>query len=369
MRRRAVSNSRTMTHAAHPKPRVSVGYDEPPIENPKPHRRITCHEMILRPSKKYLVEGILDCGELSMIYGPPKTGKTFLGLDIACSVATGARIGRRSVRRGAVLYYALENSDWRKRLLAWKQGPRAKSVQAGRLPLLEFVEERIDLADDEDVESVIATVKAFAREAGAVRLIVIDTLARAWVGDAKWSGPARQMLGGVDKIMRQTGATVLLIHHTTKDGETYGGHPIVEGWADGMISLTARKGLQELRVASRRDAEAGDRICFRLKTVRMELVNPDTGEIETQDSCRVVWQDREAQHNKKKQGASRQQTEERDLVVKVLRDHTDGLSRKELRRKVDEMRGSKSTYSYRLIDRSIKSGSVVERGGKCFVAR
>ena len=56
-----------------------------------------------------LIEGIFVCGEGSVIYGASNTGKTFLAVDYACSVALGKKWMGRNVESGAVLYLAAES--------------------------------------------------------------------------------------------------------------------------------------------------------------------------------------------------------------------------------------------------------------------
>ena len=47
-----------------------------------------------------LIDGLLDAGAMSVLYGDSNSGKTFVALDMAFHVATGAPWNNRAVKRG-----------------------------------------------------------------------------------------------------------------------------------------------------------------------------------------------------------------------------------------------------------------------------
>jgi hypothetical protein len=64
------------------------------------------------PEQRYIVEGLIPAGSLVFIAGPPKKGKTWLGIGLALSITTGRPLfGEYSVLEARpVLYVALEGS-------------------------------------------------------------------------------------------------------------------------------------------------------------------------------------------------------------------------------------------------------------------
>ncbi|MGR3342134.1 MAG: AAA family ATPase, partial [Paracoccaceae bacterium] len=58
--------------------------------------------------RPYLLKGWFDCGALSVVYGPPNAGKSFLALDIAHHIAIGKSWAGSRVHKSAVLYIASE---------------------------------------------------------------------------------------------------------------------------------------------------------------------------------------------------------------------------------------------------------------------
>ena len=70
----------------------------------------------------YLVKGIVPRVGLSVIWGPPKCGKSFLTFDLMMHVALGWEYRGRRVRQGAVVYCALEGAHgFRARVEAFRR--------------------------------------------------------------------------------------------------------------------------------------------------------------------------------------------------------------------------------------------------------
>ena len=91
-----------------------------------------------------IVEGLLHAGSLSLIYGPPKSGKSFLATDLGLSIAAGDAdwMGHEIVRPGPVLYVACEGHGgfWKRltaatktrRWICWNErSPRGGDIATG----------------------------------------------------------------------------------------------------------------------------------------------------------------------------------------------------------------------------------------------
>ena len=57
---------------------------------------------------QYLIEGLIEQQSLCQIFGEPGTGKSFVGIDVACSIGSGKDFHGRPVVRGPVIYVAGE---------------------------------------------------------------------------------------------------------------------------------------------------------------------------------------------------------------------------------------------------------------------
>lgn len=230
-------------------------------------------------SNNYLIKGVLNLGELSLIYGPSNTGKTFLAIDLAQAVEAGRPWFGRRVRKGRVLYCSLEGGGgfinrcvaagatfWALRAGVTLTGPRADTA-----PLIEVVQHLRALH-------------------GPFSLIVIDTLARAMgQADENSASDIADLIRNADALRAATGAHVMAVHHSGKDaGRGARGHSALRAALDAEIALArSDDGVIEATLAKARDGATGARLAFRLRQVA--LGEDEDGDAVT--SCVVAPED------------------------------------------------------------------------------
>ena len=190
----------------------------------------------------WLVKGLLVDGGLSAIYGPPGTSKTFLALDMALHVAHGRDWFGRRVSPGAVVYVSGEGqSSMLLRMKAWRQ----EKGDGTRAPFA-LVPTSVNLFDDTvGAETLIDDVKAHAASLGLpLRLIVLDTLSRMiGSGDEDKARDINVVVQRAEKIQRETGAHVLIVHHSGKDRDRgMRGSNALLGAADAVIEVSRGEG-------------------------------------------------------------------------------------------------------------------------------
>src|SRR5699024_10060846 len=81
----------------------------------------TATSLLAQPSPpRWTVKGWLPEGAVSMIYGESGAGKTFIALDIACSIAAGIEWCGRRTKHAPVIYMAGEGHyGLRQRIASW----------------------------------------------------------------------------------------------------------------------------------------------------------------------------------------------------------------------------------------------------------
>lgn len=210
--------------------------------------------------RRYLLKGLIYPAELSVWYGPPGCGKTFLAQYIAHSIERGRAVFGRRVSRASTLYLALEGeSGFRKRMAALTQ-------VGGEAPNLFFYAQPLNLFSD---GAAIAGVIDAVRER-SIELLVVDTLSRSMSGgNENAPDDMTQMIGIFDRIRAETSAHVMVIHHTGKDIDRGGrGHTSLKGAADVEVEVKrAIGGARSLRVVKARDDSDGHSHGFRLKVI------------------------------------------------------------------------------------------------------
>lgn len=223
-----------------------------------------------------LVEGLLDCGAVAVMYGPPNAGKSFLAQRIAYAVATGRPFNGLAVERGAVVYVVAEGSRGaRKRLRAL----RIKLPFDGDVPLV-IVPTSVDLrTSDADVKALAHVAdRVTARTELPVRLIVVDTLSRALAGGDENGKDMGALVGNLLRLSDMTGATSLAVHHPGKDAaKGMRGHSALEGNVDTTIEVEADKKVPgtppsgKMIPRKQRDNEAGAPMPFKLLPVQVGI--------------------------------------------------------------------------------------------------
>jgi hypothetical protein len=230
------------------------------------------------PRLEYVVKGIMNRAELGVIFGEPGTAKSFLIMYIARRTGQDRKVFGRRVRPTRTLFCALEGEGgFEKRL-------RAEIAERGPCDLFAYITQPINLFSDAQAQ---ADLKAAIKDHRA-DMVVIDTLARAFgEGSENDSGDMGKLISVVDSIRAETGALVVLIHHSGKDiSRGMRGHTALLGAADVVLEVTRPAGgnFRSVRIVKAKDDVDGSRFAFELKVV--DLGQDEEGEAIT--SCVVV---------------------------------------------------------------------------------
>jgi hypothetical protein len=217
-------------------------------------------------NKEWLVEGLLGHAELSVIYGHPGSGKSAFAEDAALRISAGEPVHGRPVRRGAVLYVALE----RRKLVERRAIAFRVKHDLSELPFA-IMGGVLDLRLDENAKTVVAIAKEVEAATGEpLVLVVIDTLSRALAGGDENSSKDMGALVKCAAIIGQgTGAHVSLLHHMPKESETMRGHGALLGAADTTILVNKGASVRTATVIKANDSEEGEQIAFTLESVQV----------------------------------------------------------------------------------------------------
>lgn len=202
----------------------------------------------------YLVDGLIALGYLVLLAGRPKSGKSWLGLQMAMCIDTGHPFLGRDTQPGKVLLIALEDGErrvyQRAHLLKWV--PSETAVLAVNIanfdgpsgtpgPGLVQIEQAASYYDLIIIDTLIATLSGHANENDNVQMaMIVNTLAR---------------------IAHETNTAVVLVHHTGKGYSddvfnTLRGASAIRGGYDVGLLLERKQGEQEAVLhAESRDIE------------------------------------------------------------------------------------------------------------------
>ena len=215
---------------------------------------------------KWLIDGILPEYAMTALVAPSYTGKSYLAVDMACSVATGHKWhDEYEVTAGNVFYVVGEGRfGIRRRVEAWH---RDRGITLHRETTnLHFSRQGLNFRDPDSITSI----KADLRLVDDVKLIIVDTLARSF-GGGNENAPQDmgEFIQGCDDLMHEFGATVLVVHHTGKDAQSGArGHSSFFGALD--TSMTVKKiGTHDIQLTcnKQKDAPEFDKLQFTFVTM------------------------------------------------------------------------------------------------------
>ena len=222
----------------------------------------------IRPvlERRYLVKGWIDRGAFSVIYGESNVGKTFLALDMALHIAAGEDWhGNRIHEPGQVVYVAAEGGTGLNNRIAAMRKDRKALIDAA-VQNFRLLAEGLDLCTGDDAKHL---AEGLANAGIRPALIVIDTLARVMGnGDENTAKDMGQLVRSVDFLRAQTGAHVMVIHHSGKDA-TKGarGSGSLRAAADTEIELTRNEGIVTAEPKKQRDMTCDGAFAYTLKGV------------------------------------------------------------------------------------------------------
>lgn len=217
------------------------------------------------PQAQWLVEGLWSDQAVGILGGEPKCCKSFLALDVAVSVASGAACLRQfPVRRtGPVLLFPAEDSlaIVRQRL----EGiARAAQVAFPSLPVEVITTPSLRLDTPTDCQRLADTVQHLQPI-----LLILDPLIRLHRLEENDATQVAGLLSYLRQLQRQFHLAVLLVHHARKDshasrpGQALRGSSELHGWGDSNLYLR-RKGSQLTLSTEHRAAPSQNHIPLQL---------------------------------------------------------------------------------------------------------
>lgn len=190
-------------------------------------------------AQRWLIEPLWPHSSVGIAGGQPKSGKSWLGLDAAVSVASDTPcLGTFAVRHpGPTLVYLAEDAleDVRSRLECICQ---SRGLALERLDLQVVAEPVLRLDQERDRERLREAVARLEP-----RLVVLDPLVRLHRLDENNSQEVSGLLGYLRELQRGHDVSVLLVHHTSKKsharhGQSLRGSSDLHAWTDVGLYLT-----------------------------------------------------------------------------------------------------------------------------------
>jgi hypothetical protein len=224
------------------------------------------------PEQRWLIEGLWADQAVGIVGGEPKCCKSFLALELAVAVASGAHCLRRfrTADRGPVLLFSGEDplDVVRRRIEGIAQAAgiafAGLDVHVITAPTL-----RLDLPADQ--QRLIETV-----DATRPKLLVLDPFVRLHRIDENAAAEVAPVLGYLRGLQRRFHTAVLLVHHARKGaghvraGQALRGSSELHAWGDSNLYLRRKGDLLYLSV-EHRAAPSGNELVLELRANSQSL--------------------------------------------------------------------------------------------------
>ena len=184
---------------------------------------------------EWLIYNVLQKETVVAMFGSPKSGKSFIAVDMASSIALGEEWHGQRTEKHPVVYLAGEGVlNISKRVWAYG-GIHERDVT--EMPLL-MSSRGARLLDDKDHQLLKDTIYEAEDNYGDIGLIVIDTLARNFGGGENNTEDMNAFIERVDDLKDTFKSTILIIHHSGHSTNTRArGSSVLPAAVDGEFKV------------------------------------------------------------------------------------------------------------------------------------
>ena len=201
------------------------------------------HELDVQPpERRWLIEDLWAAEAVGIVGGEPKCCKSFLALDLAVAVASGAPCLRRfrPARTGRVLLFAAEDALHVVRArLAGIARAAGVAFETLDIQVITAPTVRLDLPEDQHrLRETVATLRP--------ALLVLDPFVRLHRIDENAAAEVAPVLAYLRDLERHFHTAVLLVHHARKGaaharaGQALRGSSELHAWGDSNLYLRRR---------------------------------------------------------------------------------------------------------------------------------
>ena len=161
---------------------------------------------------EWIIEDIMEKDSVIDIYGAPKSGKSFIAIDMALCSSMGIPWQSHKTVQTPIIYLAGEGQRGiARRVQAWEHyyGHDLNNAQM-------FVSDRgVRFLDEKDHQNLIDHIKQVADEFGDIGCLYVDTLARNFgAGNENSTEDMNKFIERVDHLKSEFSCCISLIHHT-----------------------------------------------------------------------------------------------------------------------------------------------------------
>ncbi len=228
------------------------------------HIRLVPFDQIkLSTGRRHLIKDIIPRVGITVVWGEPKSGKSFWTFDAMMHVALGWEYHNKRVFQGPVVYCAFEGAS----------GFEAR-IEAFRLERLDnhtdsipFYLEPVTLNLVKDQDALIGAIKAELSDK-APAAVVLDTLNRSMPGSESSDADMSAYIQAASAVREHFDCAVIIVHHCGHDKNRMRGHSALMGALDAEISVKREADSTfTATVEAMKDGAAGAQVRCKLESI------------------------------------------------------------------------------------------------------
>lgn len=159
----------------------------------------------------WLVDRCIERATVTSIFGAPKSGKSFIAIAMACSIASGKDFYGFDTKPSTVLYLAGEGHTAVARRIKSYEQFYGRSLE--KAPLL-ISNRGSRIGDDSEFAMLQEVCRDIEREHGNVGMIIVDTLARNYGLNENSTEDMNKFIQRIDELKEEFQASMVIVHHT-----------------------------------------------------------------------------------------------------------------------------------------------------------
>jgi hypothetical protein len=300
-------------------------------------RTMSTKELYELKPPEWLIDGVLPKGSLAVLWGQSGSYKSFLALDWTLCLATGSWWNKKAVSAPVDVFYIIAEgvSGIPKRVKAWSKHNKIYGLDRAT-----WLGESVDILNDEQFGALCSIVAEMNPA-----FTVIDTLARSMPGaDENSAQDMGKLIDRADQLKRLSGGSVLLVHHSTKEGSVARGSGSLRAAVDVEIEMKREDNRSIVYCRKQKDAAEFEPISLHLVTV--------------DDSCVLSNVSRDVETNAP---SSHALETVRRLYVETFSET--GVAGSELRNVIEQSLPTSRASAYRLISELVRTQFIKNSAG------
>ena len=186
---------------------------------------------------EYIVDNLISTSSLNIFFGAPGSKKTYSLLNMAVAVSNGTDWLNFKTKKSPVLF--IDEESGRDHII-----PRLEQVMRGlstfdaneNLDLQYLSLSGIKLDKKQDASELENNIQE-----KNIKLTILDALAEIMSGDENSKQDMQLVMSNLKRISENTHSAIILVHHTTKDGNEYRGSSAIGASADLIIRVKSKQ--------------------------------------------------------------------------------------------------------------------------------